>query len=97
MKLIATSDFRNCFDESVQIPDALHEDHVHKGCIFNIGGEAKLEALSADNKRLLAMLNEAGRIADGTDPKVVKAIQDEAKAEKAAQAKLAAKVEVAGK
>ena len=88
MKLVCASDFRNIAPDKIQIEDALHELHVHKGARFEIGGAAPFDKLQASDKRLVVELNSAGRIVSEDQTEAVKKIDAEvAQAEKAALAR----------
>ena len=84
MNLVAATDFRNPRpvsqggSQGIEIENALHELHIHKGARFNIGGDLPLDKMSAADKRLVAELNAAGRIVDEDhQPELVKQIDEE--------------------
>jgi len=82
MKLIALRDFRNTHE--LEIADALHEKHVHKGAVFSIGGtdakgnEIPFDKLLKRDQELVALLSYAKCIGNGADTELVKRIQKEA-------------------
>ncbi len=87
MKLIALKDFRNVPGLELKIADAEHDNHVHKGAIFDIGNGKTLKDCSKADQVTVAQLTVAGCVGDGTDAKLIKAIEEEVAAdEKAAQA-----------
>lgn len=73
MKLVAKKDFRN--NCGLKIENAKHDNHVHKGAVFEINEE------TADGEQLLATLKAADCIADGSNEKAVKHYQTEAAAD----------------
>jgi hypothetical protein len=77
MKLVATSDFRNPRPSSIDHDERQHESHIHKGARFDIGGDLPLEKLSVDDKKLISLLNSAGRIVEASQTDKVKAIDAE--------------------
>jgi hypothetical protein len=91
MKLIAKRDFRNT-GQAIEIEDAIHPDHVHKGAIFIVGKEEKtpFDGLSRQDKEFVSLLNAADCIADGSDDKIVKQVMAEVAADKKAEAARAA-------
>lgn len=95
MKLVAASDFRNT--ANLEIEDALHPAHVHKGARFTIGAELPVEKLNAGDKRLLAELNAAGRVVEASNTKAVEQIDAEVKTEEARLKKLAKAEKAAAK
>ena len=87
MKLIALRDFRN-IGGAIEIKDARHDLHIHKGAIFTIGQGDDLVAmkrLDRDSVALIGRLSLAGCIGDGTDAalcaKVESELADEARRE----------------
>lgn len=82
MKLIALKDFRNVPALSLEIKDALHPLHVHKGATFELGKGDTLKDCSKPDQELLAHLNLAGCIGDANDEAVVKAVKAEVAADK---------------
>jgi hypothetical protein len=77
MKLIAKAGFRNNIEPPLEIDKAKNKDHVHKGAIFEYGRGATLKECSQAEQRIIGQLALAGCIADATDSKIVKRIQDE--------------------
>src|SRR4051812_30609924 len=78
MKLIALKDFANNF--GLEIEDALHDRHVHKGHVFEIGRANNLKDLRKEDAGaafLVAQLSVAGCVGDATDTKVVTAVKEE--------------------
>lgn len=85
MKLVCASEFRNIAPDKIQVEDALHDLHVHKGARFDIGGAAPFDKLTAGDKKLVVELNAAGRIVSEDQTEAVKKIDAEvAQAKKAA-------------
>lgn len=96
MKLVATSDFRISDPSAIEVEsESLHENHVHKGARFSIGGDLPFEKLPANAKKLVVELNVSGRIVSTDQTEKVKAID----AEVAQEAKAAKKAtpEASGK
>lgn len=101
MKLIVTRDFRNNF--GAEVKDPIHEHHIHKGAILEIGpaglefsNQEHWKRLSGDERKLIANLHGAKCVGDGSNEKLVKQIQSEAAAEKAAAEKAAKTTMAAG-
>ncbi|MEI6783483.1 MAG: hypothetical protein WCQ21_21530 [Verrucomicrobiota bacterium] len=93
MKLIALRDFRN-IGGAIEIKDARHDLHIHKGAIFTIGQGDDLVAmkrLDRDSVELIGRLSMAGCIGDATDAvlcaKVESELLDEARREAAIAAR----------
>ena len=87
MKLIALRDFRN-IGGAIEIKDALHDLHIHKGAIFTIGQGNDLvvmKRLDRDSVELIGRLSLANCIGDATDATLVARVEaelaDEAKRE----------------
>jgi len=99
MNLVATSDFRNQWLDKIQIDDAQHDLHVHKGARFSIGKpELPFDKLTQAEKQIVVALNNSGRILDADAQKDKVAIIDkEIAAAKAAEAKRKAASEVPAK
>ena len=79
MKLIALRDFRN-IGGAIEIKDARHDLHIHKGAIFTIGQGDDLVAmkrLDRDSVELIARLSLAGCIGDATDAVLVAKVESE--------------------
>ena len=92
MNLVATSDFRNTNPDLIEVDGALHANHIHKGARLTIGGEAKIDKLTAAQKRVVAALNAAGRVVDEDEqPAKVKEIDAEIAADKASAERQKAK------
>jgi hypothetical protein len=90
MRLIAKRDFRNP-ERKLEIEDAKHPDHIHKGAIFNIGdAKAPFKGLGPSEQKLVTQLNGADCIADATDEKTVAAIMDQVAEEEKVAARQAA-------
>ena len=86
MKLIATRSFRNVpslrlkEDGKTTISDAKHNDHIHRGAVFEIG-DTNLKLNNADLQKLrksdsaaaevVALLVHAEAVADANDPEAV--------------------------
>lgn len=91
MKLIALRDFRNVAqlrlkdgDDSI-VKDAVHDDHVHKGAVFEIGKEQSLEALrkkDLPSAQIVAHLIASGAVGDASDNKLVEKVGTEIAVEK---------------
>lgn len=95
MKLIATKDFsRVPALDFIDLPDRIHENHIHKGATFDVGKAAKFTDLNKTDQQLVAGLVHAGCVGDASDEKVVKAVQAEIAADKK-RAENAAKAETA--
>ena len=77
MKLVATSDFKNTHPDKIEVDNALHPAHVHKGARFSIGGDLPIEKLAASDKMLVGQLNNSGRIVYETQTEAVKKIDEE--------------------
>ena len=87
-KFIARKHFyNNC---GLKIADAIHPMHVHNGAIFELGSDArgnalpfdKFQDMTAADKNLITQLNSADCIGDATNEKTVKDIMAEVAAEK---------------
>lgn len=96
MQLIALRSFRNQ-GRTIEVADAKHADHIHKGAIFAIGDNKPYEdekqgfkALTNPQRELVAALNGANCIGNAADPKIVAAVKREL-AEEAAAVKAEAK------
>jgi len=79
MKFIAKKDFARVAElVDVVDPQGLkHPGHVHKGTTFSIGKADALGDLSKRDQMLVATLILSGSVADATDAKAVKAVQDD--------------------
>lgn len=98
MKLVATSDFRNPNVEKIDVgANKIHDLHIHKGARFSIGGDLPFEKLSAADKKLVVELNVAGRIVEESQKEKAKQIDDEVKADEAAEAARNKKPEASAK
>lgn len=77
MKLIALKDFAN--NSQLEIESAVHERHIHKGAVFNIGTgkDLKDKSLLAHERTTIAQLIVSGCVGDANDTKVVKAVNEE--------------------
>lgn len=90
MQLIALRDiYRTPSMGDIQIEGQLNERHIHKGAVFSIGTADSLKKLLPEERLLVAQLVVSKAVGDATDPKVVKAVQDELAAEKRREASLA--------
>ncbi len=69
-----------------------HPNHIPKGATFEIGDPkiTDLKKLPRDDRELVARLLFSHSIADGNDPKVVAAVQEEIEIEQRSQASTAA-------
>lgn len=94
MNLIALRNFRN--NHELEIEGAIHEKHVHKGAIFSVGGKKEFKDLTKAEQRIVIELNQSECIGDANNTTLVKRIEAEVKAEKAAEAKAAATAIAAG-
>jgi hypothetical protein len=81
MKLIALKDFRNVPSLELEIKDALHPSHIHKGATFEIGKAAALKDCSKTDQQLIAQLIVSSSVGDATDENVVKAVKAEVDAD----------------
>lgn len=81
MKLIALKDFRNVPGLELEIKDAQHDNHVHKGATFEIGKYDVLKDCSKTDQQTVAQLIVSGCVGDATDEKVVKAVKLEVEAD----------------
>lgn len=81
MKLIAKTSFRNP-GQAIEVEGAQHPDHIHQGATFTIGGDLPFEKLKKADQELVKTLNAADRLADATNPEIVKKVLAEV-AEKA--------------
>lgn len=77
MKLIAKRNFRNPGRQIKLDKHEFNEDHIHKGAIFEIGGNKAFEALNKTDQELVVALNAADCLGDASNPEIVKAIQKE--------------------
>ncbi len=84
MKLIAIRDFSNNVPDKLDIKDALHDRHVHKGAIFTVGDELPFDKLTKPDQALVALLNYSKCVGDATNKDVVARVQAEIAAEKKA-------------
>lgn len=82
MKLVATSDFQNPRPATIDHADREHDLFIHKGARFSIGEDAPFEKLAPEDKKLVALLNSAGRIVAEEDKDKVALIDKEVTAEK---------------
>lgn len=87
MKLVATAAFRNTAPDKIIVAGAQHPGHVHKGARFTIGGDTPLDQLTPDDRRLVVLLNTAGRIVEESQVELVAKVDAEVKAEAAAAGK----------
>jgi hypothetical protein len=87
MKLIAKRDFRNV-GNAIEIENAIHPDHIHKGALFVVGVDEKTpyEKLNKTDQAFVATLNAADCVADGSDEKIVRLVMAEVTAEKKSKA-----------
>ena len=79
MNLIALRGFKNnAKDQIIMVGDPVHEDGVHKGARFSIGGDKSYKEMR-DKKLLdlIANLNHAECIGDAADKALCKRIDDE--------------------
>ena len=79
MKLIATRSFRN-IGGAIEIKDALHDLHIHKGAIFTIGQGndlAAMKRLDRESVELLGRLSLAGCIGDADDATLIARVESE--------------------
>lgn len=81
MKLIALKDFRNVPGLELEIEDALHANHVHKGATFEIGKADALKDCSKSDQQTIAQLIVSGCVGDANDANVVKAVKAEVDAD----------------
>ena len=104
MKLIAMRDFRNVAilglkEPSEKDPTVLvsklsgvqHDDHVHKGCLFEIGAAKDLKGLQKlerDKAVIVASLIAAGVAGEADDPKVVQSVKDEVEVDRKREARV---------
>lgn len=77
MKLVSTSNFRNPQPGKITVAGALHPQHIHKGARFEIGGDAPFDKVEPDDKRLVTLLNTAGRIVEASQVELVAQIDAE--------------------
>src|SRR5580704_14578646 len=101
MKLIAIRSFKNP-ERTLQIKDAVHPDHVHKGATFVIGEklETPFEKLTKQEKLLVQHLTISNCVGDAFDAKVVSEVERELKfdADRAARdAERVAAIKASGK
>ena len=82
MNLVATSSFRNHAPDKIKVEGAIHPLHIHKGARFSVGGNAPLEKLNADEKRIVVELNIAGRIVEESQAALVAKIDAEVEQER---------------
>jgi hypothetical protein len=83
MKLIALKDFRNVPGLEIELEDAAHDHHVHKGATFAIGSGKEMKDCSKSDQLAIAQLVVSGCVGDANDEKIVKRVNDEVKAENA--------------
>lgn len=83
MKLIAKRNFRNPGRQIKLERHEFNEDHIHKGAVFEIGGNKPYEALNGSDQKLVMELNFADCIGDASNPEIVKAVQKELAEEQA--------------
>jgi hypothetical protein len=87
MDLIATRSFRNIpFKDfgRITVPNALHDDHVHKGALFSIGAGKTLQAMRKTERpaaELVAALFLA-RVVEEPTPEVVARVEFELEQER---------------
>ncbi len=80
MRFVATRDFsNNC---GLEIKNALHPNHVHKGAVFSIGLDLPFELLTPSEQKLVSDLRNAECICNADDAERVKMIRDEVATEK---------------
>lgn len=91
MKLVATSDFKNPRPDTIDHAEREHDLFIHKGARFSIGDDLPFEKLNGDDKKLVTLLNSAGRIVAEDDKEKVAMIDKEAGMEKKRLAALAPK------
>jgi hypothetical protein len=106
MDLIATRSFRNVpFKDfgRITVPNALHDDHVHKGAIFEIGTAETLKGLAKEDQKaaeLTARLLMAKCVEPATPETIARVSaeleQDRVRAERVAQANAAATLQGIG-
>lgn len=78
MKFIALKDFAKVGPLiEIEIPGQIHDRHIHKGAIFEIGQGDVLKKMDPSAKALIAQLVVTSCIGDATDAKLVKAVNDE--------------------
>jgi hypothetical protein len=87
MKLIAKQDFRNVAalglkeDGKSTIVGTKHDDHIHKGAVFDIGPVASnVQELAKKDRaagQVVAMLISTGAVGDANDPTVVQSVKDD--------------------
>ena len=75
MKFIALKDFSNNFNLEVQ--NAIHPRHIHKGYQFEIGTGEDLKKLQPEEKLLVAQLTVSGCVGLASDKKLVARVHDE--------------------
>ena len=93
MKLIATRSFRN-IGGAIEIKDARHDLHIHKGAIFEIGQGNDIREMTKhdrDSVELIGRLSLAGCIGDATDATLVAKVEAELAAEASREAAQAAR------
>jgi hypothetical protein len=78
MQLIALRDFSRTPDlKDVEIKDTIHDKHIHKGALFQIGTGKILKDVTPVERTQIATLVFARCVGDATDPKVVQEVKDE--------------------
>jgi hypothetical protein len=86
MKLIALKNLaRVPAMADVKIENAVHERHIHKGAIFEIGTGETLHDLKRDEGTLAALLLKSEAVGYADDPQVVARVQAEIAAEQKAE------------
>lgn len=76
MQLIATRSFRNVASR-IKLEGAQHPLHVHKGAIFEIGGEVPLAKIQDERQQELAARLISAKVAVEPTPEVVATIEAE--------------------
>lgn len=86
MKLIALKDFRNVpalrltDDGKSTVDKAVHDEHIHKGAVFDIGAGKTLDELRKSDRptaEIVAQLVVAGCVGEANDAKVVAAVKED--------------------
>jgi hypothetical protein len=71
MKLLATRSFANP-KRQLQIENAQHPDHVHKGAIFDIGGDVPIKKMRREDAELIGRLSLAKCVAEPSPENIAK-------------------------